>query len=521
MGLASLTSAFSGMEASRIGIEVTGHNIANINTSGYTRQQMIQADGIYNYSYGDQNQILSIGTGTSVDSIRQVRNSFLDKEYQTESGRYGFYQAKAQVIDELETIFKDIDQNGFNQSMIDLKNSLNELSKNPDSLEARASFIQASVNFVDKAEYSWGQIETYQRDLNEEVENEVKRINTLTKEISELNSQIVLYEISGDNANDYRDTRNSKLDELSSLIGIEYKEDKTGSVVVFAEGNLLISDGFANQIELEMIGGNPNFMKPVWADSRTDVFDLSKPVSAELGNDTGKLKGVLKMRGSAAANYSTDPASIEGELIPNLQRDFDILIHDMVTMINDTVAPQNHMNGPKGLDGSQYIEIFKRKPVDRYDGSGNYNAENPLAAETLYSAGNIEVNPELLKNYSKIPLSVNDDRGDNSLVEKIITTWEEDRLTSDPTGGTKTGYFKYYNEMVSGIGLEGTQIKSTFRNQEKLLAQIDNQRLRVSAVSMDEELSEMMKYQHAYSAAAKVASTVDSMIETLIFRLGK
>ena len=135
--MGSLIRAASGLAASQNGLYVTGHNLSNANTTGYVRQQSMQQESNY-LTIGYQGKdILSVGLGVDVAQIRQIRDSFLDQNYRNEIGRYGFYNAQSQTIDEIEAVLGEIDGESISQSINDLWDSLNELSKNPSGQETR------------------------------------------------------------------------------------------------------------------------------------------------------------------------------------------------------------------------------------------------------------------------------------------------------------------------------------------------------------------------------------------------
>lgn len=532
--MGTLSTAVSGLMANQRGLEVTAHNLSNVNTIGYVRQQEMQAD--YHYStigyYG--NNALQVGSGVDISEVRQIRDQFLDLSYRTEVGRKGYYSVSKNTVDELEIILGEIEGEGLSDVLNDLKESINTLSKSPDGLEARGIFLENAVLFADKANYISEQIGEYQVSLNEKVENTVDEINSLANNIAALNKKIVDAEMSGDQANDYRDQRNGYLDRLSELVDIKYKEYDNGSVKVSAEGRILVDHTSTAEITLVQTEPGSPFTKPVWSDTGQDVINLSESVSSEKDNDKGLLKGLLLTRGSRTANYtdaqdSSKYSEIEDSLIMRTQAQFDLLVHEVVTMINDIVSPktsgspstQDLANAPYGLDGSQFTEVFVRDYYDRFDDSGNFIEEDPTSPSTLYSAGNISVNPELLNDYNKLALNKNlGDLGDNEILQDILKQWDAETISLDPNSTYQSSVSSAYNDFVSILGSSGNEATNHYDNQEQMVTQIDNQRSMISGVSSDEELGNMIKFQHAYNASARVVSIVDSMIDQIVNRMG-
>ena len=518
-----------------MGLNVTGHNLTNVNTPGYVRQQVLQNDSFYMTIGRNGNDLLSIGFGVDITEIRQIRDSFLDRNYRTEIGGYQFYNAKQSTILEVESILGEINGESLSEVMTDFWRQTNKLASAPDGLDERKAFIQSASVFIDKVNHIANQLNSYQFDLNNQVIDTVQTINSLSVQIRDLNEEIARYEINGDHANDLRDKRNSILDELAGLIDIQYSEDATGRVQVKAEGHLLVHGKFVNKMKLVQTQPMSPFVKPVWEDTGEDVIKMNREITSGSRNDIGKLKGLLLSRGNAAANYATDWSEItlndnktsedEGNyyLIPKIQKEFDTLINSIVTTINNILSPKvPSSTDPMGQDEAktQHTELFSRKSVARYDALGNYIDEDPSVPNTLYSAGNLVINPALLNDggYNLLPLSRSGYVGDDSVIQEILSAWDAD-LTK--IGNNHSLNFQdYYSEFVTRIGTEGNEVIQRVQDKQTVVNHVDNLRNSMSGVSTDEEMSNMMKYQHAYNASARVVNAVDSMIDTIVNRMG-
>ncbi|WP_058485994.1 flagellar hook-associated protein FlgK [Defluviitalea phaphyphila] len=528
--ISSLSRVASGLIVSQRGLEVTGHNIANANSIGYVRQQVLQNDSFYQTIGRNGNDLLSLGAGSDITEIRQIRDEFLDKAYRNQICSKEFYEVQYNAAMEIETIMGEVDGESFSSVLRDFWNQLQNLSIAPQDQGTRTQFIQSASVLVDKINYINDKLIEYQNNLNNQVVETVDRINEIAEEIRDLNEQIVKYEISGDNANDLRDRRNVLLDELSQYIDISYKEDQAGRVNVSAEGYPLVSEQSVYKITLTQADPNSKspFLKPVWEHTGDDVIRFNKPIGSEFGNDTGKLKALLLTRGDRYGNYlDTETASayedIEPYFIPRVQAEFDTLVHDLVTTINDILAPQiQSSDSPQGLDGTQHVELFKRKYMDRYDGSGTYQVEDPNDPNTLYSAGNIEINPILLDEdgYNKLCLSSDGSVGDTKIIQEILDAWQEPNTTYDQTSAHKLNFEDYYSEFITRIAEVGNKASQKVEEKEIVVNSIDNSRSSISGVSTDEEMTNLMKYQHAYNASARMVSIIDSMLDTVINRTG-
>jgi flagellar hook-associated protein 1 FlgK len=529
--ISSLSRAVSALMTSQSALNTTAHNITNVDTKGYTRQQVIMSDSRYSTVGASRNSGMQIGLGTDVQVIRQVRDRFLDSAFREENSRLGFYQSKSNAIEEVENILGEIEGESFSKILNNLWESMSELAKSPEGLETRGTFIQNATIFVEKSNLIMGQLQDYQKNLNTKVMNNVKRINEIGQEIRNLNEVIAEKEVHGAKANDYRDQRNLLVDELSEMVDVSYREDIHNNMIVSIENVPFVTVGHVNTLDLTYAENKSLLVDPYWphlSDLVSDppqyqkLYNIDIPTTTAANNDKGSLKGLILTRGTRTANYTDldDPTTykkyIEPSEIMTVQAQFDNLIHGVVTMINDTLAPVGGTTGPYGLNGEQGHEIFSRQYIDDRNVT-----EDDTNEYTLYSAGNLKMNEEVVLDYNKIGLSreIGVD-GDSSVVEEMLEKWQTPFSNIDPSLNGELNFVDYYNSFVSGVGTMGSGTNNQVANQQLLTGQIDNQRNQMTGVSSDEELSNMMKYQHAYNAASRVVSVVDDMIERVVNQTG-
>ncbi len=239
--MTSMWTGVSGLRVNQTSLNTTAHNLANIDTKGYVRQQMLLKDGVYNNIGMTHISTLQIGLGSDVQAIRQVRDVFLDKSYRLESGRQNFYQIQSDAATEIETIFGEFGDDTFATSVDDLWSALSGVAEEPDSIVKRSQLASAATTFISYAELLSEQLKEYQDKVNDKIQKQVDRINEIGDSIKQLNTTIIHEEASGQNANDYRDTRNLLLDELAGYVSITYAEDIDGRVAVNIEGTQFIT----------------------------------------------------------------------------------------------------------------------------------------------------------------------------------------------------------------------------------------------------------------------------------------
>lgn len=578
--ISSLYIGVSGLNVSQNALNTTAHNLANVDTKGYVRQQVIMQD--FNYLTIGENAYskLQKGLGAEIATVKQVRDFFLDQAYRREIGRQSFYEAQYEAVDEVEGLFGELEGVAFQNSLSDFWVSLQELAKEPESIVTRASLIQTSVTFIERATNISKQLNEYQLNLNTKILNEVDRINDIGTEIKDLNYKISLYEANGlEKANDLRDKRNVLLDELGQMVNITYRELPNTQVAVNVEGVPFVTEDVVTKMEVKQISESSPMLKPIWPSlGDVDVFNFDRVPAAVDNTDIGSLKGLLLSRGNKQGNYTdipirdqfeTDKAyeeavkkyniEIEPSVIMTVQAQFDQLIHGVVTTVNDILAPNKTVtqvlpppdNGTKeikildedkaavGMDGITSGEaLFNRISTDRYtekdiinilDEHGNtvtvkarvYNEEDPKDNYSLYTVGEIEVNKKLLDDSNLIPLSSNKGTGDYDVdtVNALVSKWQESFATLSPNLLTKNNFNEYYTSMVAAMANRGQQLNALSVNQESMVASIETQRQAVAGVSSDDELTNLIKYQHAYNASARYINVVSEMLEHIVTSL--
>lgn len=573
--LGGLYIGVTGLNVSQAALNITSHNLANVDTKGFVRQQAVLTD--FNYIKWGESYISSMqqGLGANFATVKQVRDSFLDQAYRQESGRQAFYESQTLAVQEVESLFGELEGVAFQDSLDEFWVSLQELCKEPDNVVARASLIETAVTFIERSENISKQLNNYQINLNTQIINQVKRINEIGKEIRNLNIKIRQYESTGiENANDLRDQRNLLLDELGKMADITYKENTAGIVTVSLEGVPFVTEDTVFEMSTVRMNEETEMLKPVWvAHGNSDVFNLDKVPSSLNNTDIGSLKGLLIARGYKQANYTDIPVKenfdsdeqyqdavrdynnrINPSVIMTVQAQFDQLIHGIVTTVNDILSPNKEVTladgtkikildeekAPVGMDVERTMGegLFSRKSMDRYsdyttieieNGLGGYEfitarvyqAEDPTDNYSLFTLGEIEVNRKILQNYSIIPLSSNAGTGEYDIetAKQLLTAWQEPFSTLSPNTLTKNNFNDYYTSFISEIANRGERLNTIRDNQASMVESIDNQRLEVTGVSSDEELTNLIKYQHAYNASARYVNVVSEMLEHIINNL--
>ena len=557
--IASIGRMLSGLNTAQKGLQVTGHNLTNVNTPGYIRQQLLQHESSY-LNIGSNGRLMQVGLGVTDTEIRQIRDQLADRRYRTENAVLGYYQTQNAGIQEIEAILDEPHGESISSMLNSFWSQAQKLNTNPSGVEERLSFIQSASVLIQKANHIGNSLTTYQDNLNNEVIKSVNRINELIDGVYEYNEKIALAEISGDNANDYRDQRNLLIDELSGYMEIEYYEEADSRVVLKAEGKTVVDKQFVTHLELDQTVPKSPFVKPIWSNTKEDVFKLNTTITSAKENDTGKLKSLLITRGNDYVNASTtwsdialnDNFSVDAAgnsfLIPKVAKKFNEFINELVEMCNSSFDGEGIGIHEGKLGVPLYVPIkipagitAPTEPVlsdfaneaDYIVAYNTYREDYKSYLDSIQAyliPGNIKVNPELLENggYNKLgtvkPNSKN--VGDNSKVTEFLGKWNTNRDWPDTTvTDPASPYFKkvdimgYYSEFVTDIGIEGSGHKSKIQEKTTTITNIDNERQAMGGVSQDEEFTTMLKYQYAYNASARMITMLDSMMDTIINKL--
>lgn len=318
-GMASLMVGATGLKTAQTAINTTAHNLANINTVGYTRQQIAFKDTQY-VAYGNKYSTVSsstYGLGVGVSEIRRIRDQFIDAAYRTENSRLGYYSNQYKAVEEVEDLLGEMQGVTYQDCLNNLYVAINELSKEPASTVARSALIQTASAFMTRSDAVYQGLRAYQATLNVEVDNMVTRINEIGNEIYKLNKQVAKIEATDiESANDLRDQRDKLLDELSEYVSITYYEVDNGEVIVSAETIPFVTVTAVSEMSYRITEGT-DLMVPTWPAYDRDVYKAYEAYTTISDNDKGGLKGLILARGSVSVDYSDVP-------IKPLQKDYDM-----------------------------------------------------------------------------------------------------------------------------------------------------------------------------------------------------
>lgn len=403
-GLSSYEIARSGMFVNERGLYVTGQNISNVNTPGYTRQQAMMKTGIF-VKIDDR---FTVGAGADISQIRQVRHSFIDNIYRRENNTLGYWESKDKTLQDVQSVLGEPMGEGLQNVMNQFWDSWQELSKAPDSLTVRALVRQRGEALVEQANHIGDQLDKLQDDLNQEIRVRIDEVNQTTSQIANLNVEILKNEITGDTANDYRDQRNLLIDKLTKMVDCSVDEMQDGEVNVTLGGYFLVTKGMQKNLA-------------AMPDDNGGTFYIAKLQGTDLKVDikSGTLKGLMEARGEVT--------NLKGSFqngTPNTKADINIVVDTSNGNATNLSNIQSNI--------AKYVDELKKSGVDynlrlvTYGGSVTANTNfGSDDTQFLNAVNNLTINAgDNSNNFSNVVDALNnitDFRQDANKIAMVFT----------------------------------------------------------------------------------------------------
>jgi len=513
-----------------------------VNTPGYSRQQGVQVASRPMPIYDGTGML---GTGSDVVSINRVRDEYLDFKYWSESVFNGEWQAKKEVLSDLEVTFNEPSESGFTTILNEFFNSLQELGKDPSSSAVRALVREKGVTAAKYFNSVAAHFEKLQADVNYRINTKVGEVNSYATQIQQLNRQIYIAELDGSNANDLRDRRTLLVDKMSKIINIEANEIVTGKLpdgrdnihfVITISGKAIVDHFDISKLAVVQRS----------ADDKLNVEDIDHLYEVrwadgnKLNIKGGEIRGYLDLRdgndGQAGLDNTTYSPLYKG--IPYYMKKLNQFVRTFAMAFNEGYIDANtngiiepeeaglgHADGYRldsvPGDESSGIRFFTilgddRKPVDSNTFIGGAAAiEEIVKRYDKLTAKNFAVSQEVMTDYNAISTAdAPGEAGNIVLLNALLEMRHNSHMFSE---GAPEDFMK---SLVAALGIDSQQAVRYAANQSAIVKQIENRRLSDSGVSIDEEMANMVKFQHSYNAAARMIVTMSEIYDILINRLG-
>lgn len=470
-----MASTFAGIEvasrslrANQTIMSTLGHNLANVNTPGYSRQVVrVATTDPYTLPSVNEPRPGQMGTGVDVAGITRIVDPFIDERVANGLSLQGSFQKTRDILTRVETVLGEPSESGINNQMQQFFNKLQDLSRTPESGAVRATVVQQASALTRRFNQVWTELDAIAQDATLQISTVVGEANSVAGQVAALNKDIVASVGVGDSPNDLLDRRDELLRRLGTLVGATYNLDKNGAgknngaVSVFVNGTPLVLGETAYKLPTDVtyVGDVPQL---------TDGQTLT-PLTA------GQAHGML----TAAA------------MVKGYRDHVDTVATALINRVNTL-----HRGG-YGLDNVTGRDFFAGTDA------GSIRVDAAILADTNTIAAASPPAP---------PLPVAPGNGQNALA--LAGVANETLLGNFTLGG-------YYIDKISKIGADSQSFQNQSDNQDGVVVQLGNLRSQVSGVSLDEEMSQMMQYQRSYQASARYLTVADQLLDTVINQMGR
>lgn len=462
MGLTQLlNTARDGLTAQSFGLNVTGQNVANVNTPGYIRREA-------------QLETRALGTQTSgtvnAKGLRRVTDAFLERRQYESQGLMAAAKEHDQRLESVEALYNDLSGTGFGSALDAVFQSFSRLAANPSDPTVRMSVLQSAEGLSQRIRDTANTLAETRDHLLKDAQAVVTEVNENAEAISQLNRQISISEAQGGDAADLKDQRNNLILDLAGLIDVRTISSANGSIAIQASGITLVEGEQARTLSIDLAPGGALRLQA--------QREGGPPTEITRFLTGGKLAGIRESRDQDVFEVS---------------RRLDEFVFDVATAINTQHALGFDLDGQPGGDvfdvGATEQGAARAMRVST-DLAGNPNALAASASAAQGPGGS--ANAAALSALSESPIAF---------------------------GATRTAA-QAYGDLVGDVATRRARTESMFESREAIHAQIEAMHQAISGVSLDEEFVNLTKFQRAYEASARVLAVADELLQELLARVG-
>lgn len=553
-----MRSTFMGLEANKRGLftqqsalYTTGHNIANANTPGYSRQRvnMVPTQGYPGAGLNAPTTPGHIGTGVKASSVQRIRDEFIDRQYRQETNKLGYWESKAKAISQMEDVMSEPSKYGLDEAFRMFWSSLQDVSANPEDTAARKVAIQRAQHLADSFNYIDTQLKQIQGNIGNEIDVSITQINSLLERIANLNRQIQTVEPNGYVPNDLYDQRDVLVDELNEYIPVSIQRVPSGgNASDVAEGsykitlNTNLKDDDGKPVEIVLVDGR-EFAK-------LEALDI----------DGKKVDGDEDPANPNLAYFPFDKLVIntaDGKTPEIMQEHFHESKGKLLSLIDSFGYKTNDLNKPIGgyypemlqdLDklANAFVQSFNEVHKAGYTLGETDDPTTSLKGraffeETGVTAGTIKVRDEIIEKPNLLAASsVQGEEGNGKwalMLSKLqampIVDGANIGSVKDSTG-TETQvnlpndlklegatFQSFYQGLIGQLGVDGQKVNQLKTTSETNRLSVENNRASMSSVSLDEEMTDMIRFQQAYNANARMITVIDETLDKIINGMGR
>ena len=432
----------------RRALEVTSHNIANASNPNFSRQRILFETETSDLSAG-----MVWGNGVKIADVLRVRDQLVDAHIIGTYPKYSDSNRQSQLISDIEQVFSEPSDLGVSNLLTQFFNSFDELAVTPNSSPLRVNVINAANNLSAKVSSINQSLISLKTDIRNEFSQKVTQVNTLLKQIHQINFEQFSNSYSGVSTNDLYDKRDALINQLSQLVNINVTYDETNSAVISIGGALAADRMHAAEFVME--------------DNGTKLSLKLKDGEYPVVLNGGELNALSQV-------YS--------QKIPSYQSKLDEVINKLVESVN-----QVHSTGYSNTDPPE-------TGINFFEG---------------YVNGVLKINQEIVADPNKIAASADGTEGNGDIALSIAQLTDAELIN----GST---LLESYSSLVNGLGNDSMLQQNYAQANNLVLSQLEQQQASQSGVSLDEEMTNVLAFQRSYEASAKLIKVADEILETIL-----
>jgi len=458
----------SGMMAAKTAIATAGHNVANVNTEGFSRQRVESTSDAPQPTKGTN---AMIGQGVRASHVRRVNDEYIEKQVRNSAKDLAHFEEKDLALKHAEDVFNEMGGDGMNRLMSRFFNEFRQLANEPENEALRQAVRESSQAVVNDFHRLRTSVEEIRHHIDSKIEGYSTEVNSTVEEIRNLNMKIKQSELTGADANDLRDHRDVAMKKLTSFMDLSMHTDNSGNFNVEVRGIGPLVNGISAE--------------KFWAERSP-------------ADEQGKADGSFDLRTSASANANVTHTLTGGKLGALLEvRDktlstildkLDELAYGLTESVNEI-----HQQGftRQGLQGVAFF-----KPLDGLERASEF----------------LGLSDAVSQNVNNIATAAQPDSPGDNRIAVAISGLQSQRVLADG----KSSFDDYYNSIVSDIGVYSARNRASLNQQKDIVNQLGKIRDTLSGVSIDEETTQLLQFQHAFDASAKVIQIADDLLKTVL-----
>ncbi|WP_433298471.1 flagellar hook-associated protein FlgK [Actinoplanes sp. CA-030573] len=456
-----INTALTSLYAQRRGLDVTGQNIANANTEGYTRQRVRMQAQSGSLNPGVYSTTEQIGTGVSIAEVERGRNVYLDERGRTEHANSAYLASQKGSYDQIESVLAEPSDTAIQARLHDMWDAWNDVANNWQDPSTRSALIERSKTVAISLNDTHTALANQFQAQNGQMSAFVDQVNTVASSIADMNNQIVIAQQAGLPANELQDQRDTKIMQLSELVGATAQTTKNGAVNVYV-GSAALVEGF-NARSLKLAG--PPTLDGIAATDKVALQWTDTGINASAGGTMGAMLDTMN------------------NVIPGIASGLDKVAKSIADTVNNAQA------GGYTQDGTPGGDFFTGTTA------GTIAVQLTDPSQVAFSKGN--------------PLDPTTPALDHGVADDLVDI-----------GASAGGPDATYQAMIGQLGVAAQAVSRRSEIQDAVRDQVDTSRDAESGVNLDEEMTHLLTYQRGYEAASRVLTTIDSMLDQLINRTG-